>query len=253
MLDLYILEDQPEQLANIKHELATAIMIEDYSAQIRMATANPNEITQALAINGYADSLFFLDIEIDSAVGNGIDLAQSIRQHTHTADIIFITSHPDAALKIVNHQITPLDLISKGSAPSTFRQQLRNDLAECIDRANDRKLHSPQLLSYMIGTDIRTVDLTNVFSIQTVPGDPGMLLLQADKVDASFRGNLTDFEREYPSMFRCHKSALINPSQVTDFDVKKRLLTLHNGTQVQVSIRKIAQLKRLLLRKTADK
>lgn len=78
------------------------------------ATTDPNDIFLYLKKNDITNCLFFLDIDLGTHL-DGIDIAQQIRSDNEFAQIVFITSHQELAIKTLQRQIAPLDYIVKDS------------------------------------------------------------------------------------------------------------------------------------------
>lgn len=246
MIKVYILEDDIVQLNFIRQQINNAIMIEALDAAIEMATQSPSEIVAHLQEIGADNSLFFLDIEIESSTVSGLDLARLIRAQTSTSDIIFITSHEEAALQILTDQIMPMDLISKGENQTLIAQRIQADMIHAVKLAEDRKYHSPKMFNYPVGAHIRSLPLDTVCWVQTMPDSPGTLTLSADNQEATFHGNLTLIEKAHPQLFRCHKSALINPAKIRDLDSHQRFVVMADDARIEVSFRRLAPLRKLL-------
>lgn len=242
---IYILEDNPDYAGFLTQQINLAIMIENLPFEIRMATDDPEKIMSDSAFFMKQGCLFFLDIEIDGSELSGIDAAVFVRSHSQSADIIFVTNHPESALLIVTAKVMPLDLIQKNLSKESSIELLHKDLLDF----HQRNIESQRQLTYTIASTVHAVSLAKITFLTTVPNDPGTLELYADNEIASFRGNLTDYEKSYPTLFRSHKSFLVNLDKVIIFDTKKRILTFADGKTAEVSYRKISSLKKLLILK----
>ena len=240
MLNIYLLEDSAQQREAYAKQVQTTCMIEALDAKLTLATGDAQTL---LAQNAPDDSLYFLDIELSGQALSGIDVAKAIRAKSLTAEIIFITSHPEAALLILTNQITPMDLIQK-NADTLAR--IHQALVAAAKRHAQRLLHTPQLFAYSQGGQINALPLDDVIALQVSASESDTIELIATNEMASFRGNLTALNTKYPSLFRCHKSALINLTQLRQLDAKNRLAIMQNGAQIEVSFRKLAKLKQLL-------
>lgn len=249
MQSIYILEDDPTYLQFLEHTVQDTILIENLSYEIRLATTDPTAVIQDTDQFTKQRCLFLLDIEIDDSELSGVQVATYIRTHTTNADILFITSHPESALLIVTSKIMPLDLIQKSLSTETLRAKLHQDLLDAAELSQ----HNNQRLTFTLASTVHSVDLSQVIDLTTAPDDPGTLQLFCENESASFTGSLTDYENQYPALFRCHKSFLINLDKVTSFDAKHRLITFEDGSRADVSFRKVATLKKALLTQITDR
>lgn len=242
MQGIYILEDDPTYLTFLEHEVHNTAMIENLPYELRLATADPQAIIDDVAQFEQERCLFLLDIEIEHAELNGVQLATFIRTHATDADILFITSHPESALLIITRKIMPLDLIQKSLSADTLRAKLHQDLLDVADQLQ----HADQRLNFTVASTIHSVSLEQVIALATTPDDPGTLQLFCENETASFPGSLIEYEAQYPTLFRCHKSFLINVDKVVTFDSKRRVLIFNDGSHAEVSFRKVATLKKML-------
>lgn len=240
MLNIYLLEDSDQQRHAYAQQVQTTCMIENLDAQLQLATGVAQSLLDA---NAPADSLYLLDIELSGQALSGIDVAKMIRARSLTAEIIFITSHPEAALLILTNQIMPMDLIQKNA---DTLPRIHQALIAAAKRHAQRQLHTPQLFAYTQGGHVNALPLASVIALQVSPSDSDTIELMATNEIASFHGNLTAINAKYPTLFRCHKSCLINLDQLKQLDAKKHLAIMQNGAKIDVSFRKLTALKQLL-------
>ncbi|RWZ61714.1 response regulator transcription factor [Lacticaseibacillus paracasei] len=249
MLNIYILEDNPSYLKFLKQELKNFIMIEELSANIKFATSSSDTLLQTIEQAPPEESLYLLDIEINTSTLSGVEVATAIRKISPYIEIIFVTSHSEAALSILTHKIAPLDLISKDMSMKKTSERLRHDISQVLRRLEIRKIHSHSLFSYTLNGQMFAVPLDELIYIQTIPGNPGSLEMHSLNETATYFDNLNHVASLYPTLFRVHKSVLVNPDHIKHLDTVTHLLYMDNGTQLEVSFRKLRILKKVLQRK----
>lgn len=113
MLNVYILEDYKPYLAFLKQSVQNVLMIENLSDVRLIAESDPKILLDKVNQDNLSNALFFLDVEIVNSEQDGVTVADWVRSQSALAEIIFITSHSEAALRILTHRIAPLDLIAK--------------------------------------------------------------------------------------------------------------------------------------------
>lgn len=239
---IYVLEDTALHLRFLEKEIHNTIVIENLPCKIRLVTSASQDIMNDVNFFINQDCIFFLDIELTQSEFDGVQIATFIRSRTRNATIIFITNHPESALLILTNRIMPLDLIQKNLSVDSLRAKIHQDLISAVQRIQC----ADQQLTFTIASIIHSVNLSKVIYLTTTPNDPGCLELYCDDESASFRGNLTDFEKKYHTLFRCHKSFLVNPGKISIFDSHQRLITFVDGSSADVSYRKISELRKLL-------
>lgn len=246
MLNIYILEDNHAYLKTLTRELKNFIMIEELSATIKLATASPETLLQTINPASEEDSLYLLDIEIDNSDISGVDVATAIRNASLFTDIIFVTSHTEAALSILTHKIAPLDLIDKDAPIAESSRRLRRDIQQVLGRVEDRKVRSNTLFNYSVNGQMFAVPLDELLYIQTATGNPGNLEMHALNETATFHDNLNHIASLYPTLFRVHKSILVNPDHIKQLDTANYCLYMDNDAKLDVSFRKQRLLKKML-------
>ncbi|WP_461215751.1 LytR/AlgR family response regulator transcription factor [Lacticaseibacillus sp. GG6-2] len=247
MLNIYLLEDYQPFLTFLTKSVQNVLMVEALTAINLVAETDPRRLIAQIDVDALDTSLFFLDIEISASSEDGVMVADWIRTRSATAEIVFVTSHAEAALQILTHQIAPLDLIPKTEDADAVVARIHADVVAVHKRQVDRQLHTPRLFSYGLGSRVFSIPLAELEYIQTVPGAPGELKVHSQQETATFSGNLNQIEAKFPMLFRCHKSTLINPKQVQSLDAKQRFVYFSGGARVEVSYRKLAGLRKLLL------
>ncbi|WP_164508226.1 LytR/AlgR family response regulator transcription factor [Lapidilactobacillus wuchangensis] len=247
MLNVYILEDDERYLAFLKQSVSNTIMIEDISVAGIVAEKKPDALLNAIELNTLNTAIFFLDIEIIGNKNDGITVADWVRSKSPYAEIVFVTSHSEAAMRIITHRIAPLDLINKSASNEGILTRIHSDIVTMQQRQNNRQLHSQAIFSYTIGQQVFSIPLTEVEYIQTIPGRPGELEVRSINESATFSGNLNQIEAKFPSLFRCHKSVIVNPKQIKSLNTGQRLAYFKSGSKIDVSFRKLSSLKKIML------
>lgn len=249
MLNVYILEDYKPYLSFLKQSLQNVLMIENLTDVRLIAESDPRILLDKVSKDNLSDSLFFLDIEIVNSEQDGVTVADWIRSQSAIAEIIFITSHSEAALRILTHRIAPLDLIAKSEKSDAIIARIHADLLTFQERQVNRELHSSNRFTYTLGGRVFSIAFADLEYIQTVAGSPGELEIHAHDEEATFTGNLNQIQKKFPTLFRCHKSVLINPDQVQSLDAEMRFVFFKSGAKAEVSFRKLAGIRKILLHK----
>ena len=97
MLDVYICEDEKEQLDLFSGYVSNTILIEDLDMRLALSTQDYHELLELFPPSGNT-AVFFLDIDLKSDI-DGLMLAQRIRQLQPRCFIVFITSHGECGME----------------------------------------------------------------------------------------------------------------------------------------------------------
>ena len=76
ILNIYILEDNPDYLTFIQETVQQYLLIEELPAKIRLATTSATELLAAVDWSAINDSIFLLDIELGDSATSGVDVEQ---------------------------------------------------------------------------------------------------------------------------------------------------------------------------------
>ncbi|WP_342759388.1 response regulator [Kineothrix sedimenti] len=200
MLPIYICEDIPEKLEQIKRTINKHIEIKNLDMKVVCATTNPHTLLEYLS-NNRKNSLYFLDIDLKADI-DGFVLAQRIRKIDPRACIVIITSHTELNMKTFEYRIQAMDFIDKSDI-----KEFDNRILSCLTEAYTlskkvENLSKPLVLEivkkpvifilsdiYYIKAESHTITIAEKTKITNLSYDLSSIL---DKLDDRF--------------FQCHKS-----------------------------------------------
>lgn len=245
MLNIYICEDNPRELAMIKEKAENFIAFEELDIQLAAASPDPDEILKK-ARDSTGCGLYFLDIDLKNENTNGFLLAQNIRKIEPRCFIVFITSHIELSYLTYQYKVEALDFIIKDRP-----EAVKNKIHECILNAYEKYTGGWDTYKnvYQLATPGKrkiTVYYNDILSFETSPINHKIQLKALHRV-IEFSGNLSDIEKELNENFlRCHRSAIVNIRHITDVDYTRCVITLSDGTTCPLSTRKKGALKKML-------
>ena len=205
MLDIYICEDSPEQLAFAKTTISDYCIMRNLDAAVVLASSNPTEII-AHYKSTQNPSLFFLDIDLKSDI-NGIELASHIREESSKKKtfIVFLTTHTEMTLLTFQYKVEALDFIPKDN-----HENIKRRIGECIDIAISRHIDTTdskgKTLQISVDDKIIILDSDEIISIETTHIRHKLRLYTHTRT-LEFNAELKHIETQLDSRFiRCHKS-----------------------------------------------
>ena len=139
MLPIYICEDNPEQLEQIKKYVLDTIMIEELDMKLVLATSDPYEVLDQVALTANT-GIYFLDVDLSRDI-NGIELADKIRKQDTRGYIVFITTHAEMSYLTFTYKIEALDYLIKDNfkeTPVRIKECLMNVKDKLIQPTMDR-------------------------------------------------------------------------------------------------------------------
>ncbi|MFT8928820.1 MAG: LytTR family DNA-binding domain-containing protein [Sporolactobacillus sp.] len=247
MLSIYLCEDNHKQLETYTQIIRNQILFFECDARIKEATDNPSKIISSIKKSKENSGLYILDIEFTGKKKNGLDLGVEVRSLDVNAKIIFITTHSEMSFLTFERKVEPFDYILKERGFEQIKKQLEEDLRIIWDRKNKGEQKPNALFSYRVGRHLRHIPMNELLFLET-SSVPHRVTMHAINKRSEFIGNLADMQNEYPHLFRCHKSFLINPDNVLDVDREKRIVTFSGNLTCDISYRKIREIRKFFLR-----
>src|SRR5690606_19285247 len=96
--------------------------------------------------------------------------------------------------------------------------------------------HAANFFQVKIGELIKNIPYENIYYFETSLNIHKVILYEKNGI-YEFYGKLKDIEDAHPTLFRCHKSFVINLQHVAQIDKKKKYVELVNGAACPISIR----------------
>lgn len=243
MIDVYICEDNQNQLNLFKKYITNTIIIEGMDMKIALTTSDPHELLQKI-LTAENTGLFFLDIDLKSDM-DGLALAQRIRQIQPRCFIIFITSHSEMSFLTFQYKVEALDFIIKDT-----QEHIKSKIHECLLDVEQKytSLNNGINRAFVIHQNDRciTIDYNDIICFET-SANIHKVLLHAKKRVIEFSGQLKEVEKQLDYRFyRCHRSYIINRDNITEVDFTTLTVSMNNGETVPVSVRLKKGLKKMM-------
>lgn len=245
MLSVYFCEDNLEQLKHYRDVVQRYIMINDYDMQIKLATASPKALLDALNADAPKYALLFLDIEFPAEDMNGLETAIAIRQQLGFAEIVFVTTHSEMALLTFERKVEPMDFVVKDLGREQIDQKLRENVDYGYQRYTNYLENTENSFQYTIGGRTFSLPMGDVYFISTAD-TPHKVSVHAANQLVEFPGFLKDIADQYPELYRTDKSFLVNLDNVSGLDTTNRRLIFPNGDQTDVATRRFHEVKTLV-------
>jgi len=247
MFPVFLLEDNEIQRNKYTEYITNGILINDASMKLKGSFGTVDSFLQAYTPQ--EQGLYFLDMEILDDKLAGLNIAEKIRQDTPLAQIVFITTHDELSLTTLERKIAPMDYILKDKGLENIKQRITEDIETAQQNLQKYSHCSKNLLDYKIGGRYFSILMDDVIMLYTQKDAPGRIFAITRSQLAEFNGSLNTFEEEYPNLFRCNRSYLVNLDNATTYDSRTRSLDFIDGSNCEVSFRKNKELIKILSRK----
>ncbi|BCU52784.1 quorum-sensing response regulator AgrA [Staphylococcus auricularis] len=238
-MKIYICEDDPKQLENLKTIISNYIMIEEKEMEIELATDDPEAILEH-AKDTDEIGCYFLDIQLNAEM-NGMKLATELRKVDPVGNIIFVTSHSELTYLTFIYKVAAMDFIFKDDP-----EEIKTRVIDCLKTAETRlKLLSQE-------SSVETIELKRGSNSLYVQYDDVMffessskshrLIAHLDNRQIEFYGSLKELSKIDQRFFRCHNSFVINRHNIESIDSKTRTVNFKNGECCYASVRNIKKI-----------
>lgn len=243
MIDIYICEDIQKQRERIAYYVETAIMIEEYDMELKLATDDAGAFLQAVK-KSKNTGLYFLDIDLGSGK-NGLELAREIREYDPRGFIVFVTSHSEMSLLTFQYKVEALDFIVKDDP-----QNIQRRIAECMEKAIQRSENisrgEGRTLTIVRGGQRIRLKQDEILFFETSVNEHKLIVHTGQK-SMEFSGKIREIEQEAGEDFlRCHRSYLINKKNVKEVDYSNKIIRMKDGSECPIASRMLSQVKRQL-------
>lgn len=243
MLNIYICEDNLEQLSRMTKAVEEIVMMESYDMTIALNTHDPNELLKTLENNG-GTGVYFLDVDLQAEL-TGIALASLIRKLDPRGFIIFVTTHAEMTYLTFQYKVEALDYIIKDD----FTQN-RQRIQACLKNVNEKYSHSnlstQKSFHVKSGERIIHIDYSDILFFETAAKAHRVTLYCDNRVE-EFHGSIKEVESQIDERFvRCHQSYLVNRDRIKELDKKQKRIILDNNQTCEVSVRGMRVMKNLI-------
>lgn len=247
MFPVYLLEDNEIQRQKYAEFIKNGILINDANLELKAVSESTEDFYQTYVPQEQA--LYFLDMEIKGDKLAGLNIAEKIRKDTPLAQIVFITTHDELSLTTLERKIAPMDYILKDRGLEEIKQRITDDIETAQSNLQKYSHSSKNLLDYKIGSRYFSILMDDIIMLYTQKDVPGRIFIVTKNQLAEFSGSLNTFETDYPNLFRCNRSYLVNLENATTYDSRTRTLSFIDNSTCEVSFRKNKELTKLLSKK----
>lgn len=249
MLKVILIDDDVVQSKMLADTLKRYLEFEQLDAMIALVTTSPAQVLEYVKNDPSASYLFLIDIELKSGKYLGVELARKLRQLLPYENIVFLTSHAEFSLTVLEHRIKPLDYIIKNSDMEVMLRSLWKDILLALKQNEYATPDDKDIFTYKLGQRYYKIEITDILFFESMPNQANTVILHAKDQVIEFNGSLKAIENnKLANFFRCHKSYLINLDNIYTFDRKRALVYFDAKETVEckVSFRKARELVKIL-------
>ena len=238
MLNIFVCEDNDIQRQAIVQIIQNTVLIEELDMQLVLDTENPYELLDEIR-NSQNTGVYFLDIDLNSDM-NGMKLAQQIRLFDPRGFIIFITAHSELSFMTVQYRVEAMDFVLKDN-PAELKVKIRECLLNAMERYTLQTNKTHKVYTIDVGGRKISVDYDDIFFFETSSNIHKVILHAKDR-QIEFVGTIKELANALDDNFvRCHRSFLVNKSNIKEVNAKNRIIHFTNGETCLMSTRMMKQ------------
>ena len=234
MLNIFVCEDDAVQRKSIVQIRKNTVLIEELDMQLILDTPNPYELLETVKTSQNT-GIYFLDIDLKCDM-NGMKLAQQIRLYDPRCFIIFVTSHSELSYMTFQYRVEAMDFVLKDN-PAEAKVKIRECLLNALERYTLQTNKTHKVYTIEIGDRRISVDYNDILFFETSSNIHKVILHAKDR-QIEFSSTIKELEKILDDTFvRCHRSFLVNKSNIQEIDTKNRIIYFINGETCLMSTR----------------
>jgi two-component system LytT family response regulator len=218
-------------------------LIKEHCPEIT-SVVSATSVAEALPlVHNFQPEILFLDIQMPKETG--FDLLAKVSQWNF--EVIFTTAYNEFAIQAI--RFSALDYLLKPVDPETLKQALERYKAKRVYAQGGETLYRnfiqnitadrsrPLRLALPGMNDIKYVQLADIMHLQADSNYTKLFFIKGKSFLSS--KTLLEYEKtlEHSGFIRVHKSHMVNVMHISGYD-KQGILTLGDGTEIEVSRRK---------------
>jgi len=212
---------------------------------LALSVADPVQVLDYTKAHPNGNGLYFLDIDLQDAPMNGLELGAKIREEDAYAKIVFVTTHAEMAHLTFKHKISAQDYIVKDKP-----HEIETRIYECIQVALEQHLQDKQAqMKYFkvdAGGEVWNIAFDDILFFETHMSIRHRVILHTVNGKIDFRGFLGEIEKLVPEFYRSHKSYLLNVDKIRLIDKQTKEAVMQCGNRALIAQKKMAELVKLL-------
>lgn len=242
MIEIFICEDNKEQLNKLNEYISNYILIENLDMKIVLSTDSPDKVIEYVKQSG-SNGLYFFDIDLRHDI-NGISLGAEIRKYDPNGNIVFITTHSELTYLTFMYKVSAMDFIIKDDF-STIQDRVISCIKVVNERNNSDIKDATKKFVLKMTDKVISVNYCDIMFFESSP-TLHKVILHLDNRQIEFYGKLKDIEKSNECLVRAHNSYLINIDNVQEINLSKKEIVLTNGEVCFSSSRLIKSVQKAL-------
>lgn len=231
MLTIFVLEDDLIQQSRIENAINKALVKNKWKVRAINISGKPEQLLEAAKERG-CHQLFFLDIQIDKDDKMGFKMAQQIRSNDPQAVIVFVTTHSEFLPLTFQYKVAALDFIDKLADEEEYVERIESAIEVALSHMGNSVAEDS--FTFETSQAVIQVPFHKILYFETSE-TIHKVILHTKNEQIEFYGRLSQIEKVDERLYKCHKSFVVNPENITKIDKESGIVYFENGERCFVS------------------
>lgn len=247
-MNIYFCDDKIE-LAEEYAKIARNY-VENHFSQLNIEVFNVQTGRELVVLSKEVETeggIYFLDIDLNDELMNGINLATEVRKIDPHSRISFISTHEELLVETIKQKVNTLNFIFKDDGIEKLTEEVENTIHEAILQLELELeiFENSKKFKFSFGNQEKEVLIKDIFYFETMAHGSKKVLMRTKNEEIEFVGSMKEVEQRLPDFIRCHKSYLANKENVVRMNRKEKRLYFDDETYCEYSGRKEYEMKKL--------
>lgn len=197
-----------------------------------------------------SSDIFFLDIDLN-AYHSGIELGEMLREKNAKCKIVYLTSHPNKAIAVINRNITPSGYLIKEFTCEKNKKNIQSYLLKEKENEPVQQANKKKWTSVRYGNSDHYIHYDEILYLMSMPGYKNKIGLVLKDEETLINGTIKKYKKtlEYEYLCKDLKAYIINTENIASISRVNEVVTFTNGEQLEMGKRSIDKLKKFIQEK----
>lgn len=197
-----------------------------------------------------SSDIFFLDIDLN-AYHSGIELGEMLREKNAKCKIVYLTSHPNKAIAVINRNITPSGYLIKEFTYEKNKKNIQSYLLKEKENEPVKQANKKKWTSVRYGNSDHYIHYDEILYLMSMPGYKNKIGLVLKDEETLINGTIKKYKKtlEYEYLCKDLKAYIINTENIASISRVNEVVTFTNGEQLEMGKRSIDKLKKFIQEK----
>ncbi len=197
-----------------------------------------------------SSDIFFLDIDLN-VYHSGIELGEMLREKNAKCKIVYLTSHPNKAIAVINRNITPSGYLIKEFTYEKNKKNIQSYLLKEKENEPVQQANKKKWTSVRYGNSDHYIHYDEILYLMSMPGYKNKIGLVLKDEETLINGTIKKYKKtlEYEYLCKDLKAYIINTENITSISRVNEVVTFTNGEQLEMGKRSIDKLKKFIQEK----